>query len=83
MDCSEGKAGEFLDLKIKFKSKGSPAEVNDDDRRKAAKKPICKDNDNDNDNNEDANDNNDNDDDCPTIYDIGGDSEMLLNKGVS
>ena len=55
--------------------------MDDDDRKKAAKKPICKDNDNDN--NEDANDNNDNDDDCPSIFDIGGGSEMLLNKGVS
>lgn len=58
----------------------SPAEVNDDDRKKAAKKPICKDNDDDN---EDAQADNDNDDDCPTIYDIGGNSEMVLNKGVS
>lgn len=29
------------------------------------------------------NDNDDDDDDCPHIYDIGGDSEMLLNRGVS
>lgn len=79
-DCSEGKTGEFLDLKLKIKSKGSPEEVDDEDRKKAAKPAICKDSDNDD--ADDQNDSSDNDDDCPVIYDIGGDSEMLLNKGV-
>lgn len=60
----------------------SPAEVNDDDRKKSAKKPICKDKDNDS-NEDNQADNDDDDDDCPTIYDIGGNSEMVLNKGVS
>jgi len=79
-DCSEGKTGEFLDLKLKIKSKGSPEEVDDEDRKKAAKPAICKDNDNDD--ADDQKDSSDNDDDCPAIYDIGGDSEMVLNKWV-
>jgi len=79
-DCSEGKSGEFLDLKLKIKSKGLPAEVDDEDRKKAAKPAICKDNDNDD--TDDQNDSSDNDDDCPFIFDVGGDSEMLLNQGV-
>lgn len=83
VDCSEGKVGEFLDLKLKIKSKDSPAEISDDDRKAAAKRPICKDEDSDDDGPDDPNDDDDDDDDCPNIYDIGGDSEMLLNKGVS
>jgi len=79
-DCSEGKSGEFLDLKLKIKSKGLPAEVDDEDRKKASKPAICKDNDNDD--TDDQNDSSDNDDDCPFIFDVGGDSEMLLNQGV-
>ena len=46
---------------------------------------MCKekpDTDNDPDDSSDS-DNDDDDDDCPIIYDMGGDSEMLLNKGVS
>lgn len=76
-DCSEAKAGEFLDISMKIRSKGSPAEVEDDDR----KKKVCKEKP-DNDNDDGPDDDNDNDDDCPIIYDMGGDSEMLLNKGV-
>lgn len=51
---------------------------------------MCKDKDtpdtdSDPDDSSDSDDDNDNDgdDDCPHIYDIGGDSEMLLNRGVS
>lgn len=63
---------------MKVKSKDSPTEV-EDDRKKA----VCNDKDNDNDD-EDQNENDDDDDDdCPIIYNMGGDSEMLLNKGVS
>ena len=54
--------------------------MDDEDRKKANKDAICQGNaksDN------DANDANDDSDDCPTIYDMGGNSEMLLNKGVS
>ena len=64
---------------MKFRSRGSPSEVDDEDRKQADKPAVCQDKpDNDG---IDGNDN-DNDDDCPTIYDMGGDSEMLLNKGV-
>ncbi|XP_078347530.1 skeletal aspartic acid-rich protein 2-like isoform X2 [Oculina patagonica] len=86
-DCSKGKAGKYLDLSLKIKSKGSPEEIDDDDRVKADKEPICKDKDDDkddddkNDNDNDDNDDDD-DDDCPVIYNLGGDSEMLLNRGV-
>lgn len=67
---------------MKVKSKGTPSEVDDDDDRKKA---VCKD-DKDDGKDKDDNDNNDDDDDdddCPHLYDMGGDSEMLLNKGVS
>ena len=57
--------------------------MDDDDRKKANKEPVCDDKDNDkNDDRDDQNDKDD-DDDCPIIYDMGGDSEMLLNRGVS
>ena len=67
---------------MRVKSKGTPSEVDDDDDRKKA---VCKD-DEDDGKDKDDNDNNDDDDDdddCPHLYDMGGDSEMLLNKGVS
>lgn len=54
--------------------------MDDEDRKKANKDAICQSNDK---SDNDANDANDDSDDCPTIYDMGGDSEMLLNKGVS
>lgn len=79
-DCSEGKAGEYLDLKLKIKSKGIPEEVDDEDRKKANKDAICQSKD---ESDNGVNDVNDDSDDCPNIYDMGGDSEMLLNKGVS
>ena len=66
---------------MRVKSKGTPSEVDDDDDRKKA---VCKD---DKDDGKDKDDNDDDDDDddgddCPHLYDMGGDSEMLLNKGV-
>lgn len=76
-ECSEGKVGEFLDLSLKIKSKGSPKEVDEDDRRKK----VC-DSKDDDDDDKDKDDDDDDDDDCPIIYDVGGDSELLLNKGV-
>lgn len=85
-DCSSGKAGEYLDISLKVKSKGSPEEVDDDDREKEDKEPICKDKDDkddDDENDNDDSDDDDDDDDCPKIYDLGGESEMLLNRGVS
>lgn len=80
-DCSESKVGKYLDLSLKIKSKGSPKEVDEDDR----KKKICNskdDDDDDDDDDKDEDEDDDDDDDCPIIYDVGGDSEMLLNKGV-
>ena len=67
---------------MKIKSKNSPTEVEDDDRKKA----VCNDKDDDNDDehqNDNDDDDDDDDDDCPIIYNMGGDSEMLLNRGVS
>ena len=68
---------------MKIKSKDSPTEVEDDDRKKA----VCNDKEDDNDdehqNDNDDDDDDDDDDDCPIIYNMGGDSEMLLNRGVS
>lgn len=56
--------------------------MDEDDR----KKKICNSKDDDDDDDDDDKDENededDDDDDCPIIYDVGGDSEMLLNKGV-
>lgn len=86
-DCSNGKAGEYLDLSLKVKSKGSPEEVDDDDREKEDKERICKHkndtDDDDKNDNDDDNDDDDDDDDCPKIFVLGGESEMLLNRGVS
>ena len=67
---------------MKIKSKDSPTEVEDDDRKKA----VCNDKEDDNDDehqNDNDDDDDDDDDDCPIIYNMGGDSEMLLNRGVS
>lgn len=88
-DCSEGKAGEYLDVNIKFKSKDTPIEVTDEERKSQNKPAVCKDKDtpdtdsDPDDSSDNANDgDDDDDDDCPHIYNMGGDSEMLLNRGV-
>ena len=67
---------------MRVKSKGTPSEVDDDDDRKKA---VCKDDKDDGKDKDDKDDDDDDDDDddCPHLYDMGGDSEMLLNKGVS
>ena len=68
---------------MRVKSKGTPSEVDDDDDRKKA---VCKDDEDDGKDKDDTDNNDDDDDDdddCPHLYDMGGDSEMLLNKGVS
>ena len=41
------------------------------------------DKDDDDESDNDDNDDDDDDDDCPKIFDLGGESEMLLNRGVS
>ena len=64
---------------MRVKSKGTPSEVDDDDDRKKA---VCKDDKDDGKDKDDNDDDDDDDDDCPHLYDMGGDSEMLLNKGV-
>jgi len=84
-DCSSGKSGEYLDISLKVKSKGSPQEVDDDAREKEDKERICRDKDDDDDKNDNVDDNDDDDDDdddCPRIFDLGGESEMVLNQGV-
>lgn len=58
--------------------------MDDDDRKKANKPAVCNhDKDDDRDDRDDKDDDDDDDDDCPFIFNMGGDSEMLLNKGVS
>lgn len=47
-----------------------PEEVDDEDRQGSNKEAICDD------------DPNDMDDDCPTIFNMGGNAEMVLNKVV-
>ena len=42
-----------------------------------------KDDDDKSDNDDNDDDDDDDDDDCPKIFDLGGESEMLLNRGVS
>ena len=66
---------------MRVASKGTPSEVDDDDDRKKAVCKDDKDDGKDKDDNDDDDDDDD-DDDCPHLYDMGGDSEMLLNKGV-
>jgi len=83
--CSKGKAGKYLDLSLNVRSKGGPVEIDDDDRKKANKPAVCDDKDDDKDDRndkDDKDDKDDDDDDCPFIYDMGDDSEMLLNRGV-
>ena len=50
-----------------------PEEVDDAERAESDKDPICV----------DPDDPNEQDDDCPIIYNMGANSEMVLNKGVS
>ena len=49
-----------------------PEEVDDAQRQQSNKDPICV----------DEEDPNEMDDDCPKIINMGGNSEMLLNRGV-
>ena len=55
--------------------------MDDDDRKKA--NGCNDDKDDDKDDRDDKDDDDDDDDDCPIIIDMGGDSEMLLNRVVS
>ena len=48
-----------------------PEEVDDDDRQESNKEAICV-----------EDDPNEMDDDCPTIFNMGGNAEMILNKVV-
>lgn len=66
--------GDNLDLALTVKSEAEdPEEVDDAKRAETGKDPICV----------DPDDPNEEDDDCPVVYDMGGNSEMVLNKGVS
>ena len=48
-----------------------PEEVEEEERQGSNKEAICV-----------EDDPNDDDDDCPKIYNMGGNAEMVLNKGV-
>lgn len=68
-----GAVGDNLDLALTVKSEADePEEVDDEKRAETGKDPICV----------DPDDPNEKDDDCPVVYDMGGNSEMVLNKGV-
>ena len=66
--------GNNLDLVLSVKSEAEePEEVDDAKRAESGKDPICV----------DPDDPNEEDDDCPIVYNMGANSEMVLNKGVS
>ncbi|XP_068725873.1 acidic skeletal organic matrix protein-like isoform X1 [Montipora capricornis] len=66
-------AGENLELVLSVKSQAEePEKVDDDERADSDKDPICV----------DPDDPNEEDDDCPIIYNMGANSEMVLNRGV-
>lgn len=68
-----GAGGENLELVLSVKSQAEePEEVDDAERAESDKDPICV----------DPDDPNEQDDDCPIIYNMGANSEMVLNKGV-
>lgn len=70
---SQQEVGQFLDLALSIRSQAEePEEVDDDQRTQANKPAICV----------DPNDPTEEEDDCPSIYNMGGNSEMLLNRGV-
>ena len=64
--------GQYLDLQLSIKSMEEPEEVDDEERQGSNKEAICV-----------EDDPNEPDDDCPKIYNMGGNAEMVLNKGVS
>jgi len=65
--------GQFLDLALSIRSQvEEPEEVNETQRLQSNKAPICV----------DHGDPNEQGEDCPIIYNMGGNSEMLLNRGV-
>lgn len=66
--------GQSLDLALLIRSHAEePEEVDDAQRAQSNKAPICK----------DPDEPNEMDDDCPFIFNMGGDSEMFVNRGVS
>jgi len=68
---NQNEIGQYLDLQLSIKSMAEePEEVDDEDRQGSNKEAICDD------------DPNDMDDDCPTIFNMGGNAEMVLNKVV-
>ena len=70
---NQNEIGQYLDVSLSVKSMAEePEEVDDAQRKQSNKAPICVDEDNPN----------EIDDDCPKIFNMGGNSEMLLNRGV-
>ena len=74
--CSTRTGGKYLDLTMKIKSKDSPSEVDDEECKEKG------DDDDEEDQNDNDDDDDDDDDDCPILYNLGGTSEMVLNRGV-
>lgn len=71
---NQNEIGQYLDLGMSIKSMAEePEEVEDAQRQQAGNKaPVCV----------DPEDPDEMDDDCPKIFNMGGNAEMLLNKGV-
>ena len=72
---NQNEIGQYLDLGMSIKSMAEePEEVEDGAQRQQSgnKAPVCV----------DPEDPNEMDDDCPRIFNMGGNAEMLLNKGV-
>lgn len=67
---NQKETGQYLDLQLSIKSMAEPEEVEDEERQGSNKEAICED------------DPNEMDDDCPRIFNMGGNSEMVLNKVV-
>lgn len=69
---NQNEIGQYLDMNLSIKSMAEPEEVDDEERQKSNKPAVCVDEENPN----------EIDDDCPRIFNMGGNAEMLLNKGV-
>lgn len=69
---NQNEEGQFLDLALSIRSMAEePDEVEDAERAQSNKPAIC------------VNDDPEEEDDCPKIINMGGNSEMVLNRGVS
>ncbi|KAL9988167.1 hypothetical protein ACROYT_G002575 [Oculina patagonica] len=69
---NQNEIGQYLDMNLSIKSMAEPEEVEDSEEQRGKKPAVCVDEENPD----------EMDDDCPRIFKMGGNSEMLLNKGV-